>query len=218
MENQDQAAIIPGIDDAEPAALPQVDELTALKSRADLMGLTYHPSIGLEKLRAKVTEAIEAEGKPVIEQEEAPIKSSVPVPTSLAKAAVAAEPTEETPGQKRVRMKREQLALVRINVTCMNPAKKEWDGEIFTAGNALIGSVSKYVPFAAENGWHVPRIIYQVMKDRMCQVFVTVTNEKKQKVRQGKLIREFALEVLDPLTKEELAELAARQAATRAIA
>ena len=35
------------------------DELSALKTRADAMGISYHPSIGLEKLRAKVNGAIE---------------------------------------------------------------------------------------------------------------------------------------------------------------
>ena len=31
------------------------DELTLLKERADLMGIKYHPSIGVDKLREKVT-------------------------------------------------------------------------------------------------------------------------------------------------------------------
>ena len=33
------------------------DELTALKGRADLLGIKYHPSISLEKLRDKVNAA-----------------------------------------------------------------------------------------------------------------------------------------------------------------
>ena len=32
--------------------LPVPDELTSLKQRADMLGITYHPSIGLDKLRA----------------------------------------------------------------------------------------------------------------------------------------------------------------------
>ena len=34
------------------------DELSALKARADLLGISYHPSIGLEKLREKVNKAM----------------------------------------------------------------------------------------------------------------------------------------------------------------
>jgi hypothetical protein len=39
--------------------LPIPDELTSLKARADLMGITYHPSIGVDKLREKVQAALE---------------------------------------------------------------------------------------------------------------------------------------------------------------
>ena len=34
------------------------DELTLLKERATLMGIQYHPSIGVDKLREKVTSAL----------------------------------------------------------------------------------------------------------------------------------------------------------------
>jgi hypothetical protein len=239
MENQDQ---IPGVDDEQPA-LPQVDELTALKERADLMGIQYHPSIGLEKLRAKINEAITTEGAPK-RAEDAPVAAPVAVPTqayqaeSLApvpeKAAPVLEkrtfltpkqhadaesvPVEgETLSQKRVRLKRHANELIRIRVTCMNPAKKEWEGEIISVGNSLVKTISKYVPFGIDEGWHVPRILYNVLRDRQAQIFVTVTDEKGNKVRKGKLIKEFAIEVLEPLTKEELAELAARQAASRSV-
>ena len=65
MENLDQnvADKIPGIDDELPD-LPVPDELTSLKEKADFMGVPYHPSIGVEKLRAKVAEALAAEGAP----------------------------------------------------------------------------------------------------------------------------------------------------------
>jgi hypothetical protein len=249
MENLDQAAKIPGIDDDLPE-LTVADELTTLKERADLMGITYHPSIGLEKLRAKVNEAIAAEGAPKesadysadldtdIEDDPVPAApmASAPVQANQAPVFIQAPvqavkyitpkqhadqisvgPDTETIGAKRLRLKRHANELIRIRVTCMNPAKKEWEGEIFAAGNNLVGTLKKYVPFGADEGWHVPRIMYNVIRDRMAQIFVTVTDEKKNKVRRGKLIREFAIEVLEPLTPVELSELASRQAATRAI-
>jgi hypothetical protein len=176
------------------------DELSALKARADLLGLTYHPSIGLEKLRAKVLAAQQGEDEGQQTKEE-------PV----------AKPEGETEAQKRSRLKRQASELVRIRVTCMNPAKQEWEGEIFTVGNSLVGSFKKYVPFNADEGWHVPRIMYEQIKERQCQVFTTVTDSRGNKVRRGKLIREFAVELLAPLTKEELAEMARRQAMSKAI-
>ena len=175
------------------------DELEALKARANLLGVKFHPSISLEKLREKVNAAVTSEG-----EAEEPSNSSP-------------EAKEETIGEKRKRLKTEALKLVRIRLTCLNPAKKEWEGEIITVGNSLIGSVKKFVPFNADDGWHVPHVIYQQLKERQCQVFYTATDARGNKVRKGKLIKEFAIEVLPPLTKEELDELARRQAMAKAI-
>lgn len=180
-------------------------ELDALKARADMLGLNYHPNIGLEKLRAKVTAAMADE--PEAAEEDSPES-----------APAAPKVVEETTMQRRIRKRKEATELVRIRVQCMNPAKKEWEGEIFTAGNSLVGSFSKFVPFTdAEDGWHVPRIIYNQIIERQCQVFTTVTDARGNKSRKGKLIREFAVEVLPPLTAAELKDLAQRQAMAKSI-
>lgn len=177
------------------------DELEALKARANLLGVKFHPSISLEKLREKVNAAVTSDGATASEEE---VKEP-------------AEPKQETIGEKRKRLKAEALKLVRIRLTCLNPAKKEWEGEIITVGNSLIGSVKKFVPFNTDDGWHVPHVIYQQLKERQCQIFYTATDARGNKVRKGKLIKEFAIEVLPPLTKEELEELARRQAMAKAI-
>ncbi len=175
------------------------DELTTLKARADLLGVTYHPSIGVDKLREKLTATLAPAKDPVVPK-------------------VEDVPEVETEGARRFRLKREANELVRIRVTCMNPAKKEWDGEIFTAGNTFVGSFTKFVPFNNEEGWHVPRIIYKQMLDRQCQIFTTTRDDRGNSSRKGKLIKEFAIEVMPNLTPEELADLAQRQAMSKAIA
>lgn len=182
------------------------DELTTLKARADLMGITYHPSIGVEKLREKIAAAISTDGK---DQSQAPADD--PAVTPPADEPVAA-PKVETEGERRKRKKMEALALVRIRLTCMNPNKKDWDGEIITVGNSLVGTVSKYIPFNAEEGWHVPAIMLEMLKNRQCQLFSTVKTKNGISVRQSKLIREFAIEILPQLTEKELRDLAQRQA------
>lgn len=178
------------------------DELTALKERATLMGLKFHPSISLDKLREKVNTATDESDGPDSED---------------VSAKVVAPVIEETVNQKHNRLKKEALALVRIRLTCMNPAKAEWEGEIFTIGNARIGSVKKFVPFNADDGWHVPAIILKQLQERQCQVFVSAKDARGNNVRRGKLIKEFAIEILPPLTKTELEELARRQAMSKAI-
>lgn len=179
------------------------DELVALKARADLLGVSYHPTIGLEKLRAKVNAAITSEG----ESDSAPEAD-----------AQVQEVPKETEAAKRLRLRNEAAKLVRIRLTCMNPNKKEWDGEIITAGNAAVGTYKKFIPFhSADDGWHIPNIIYKQLVQRECQIFVSTKDAMGNNVRKGKLIKEFAIEVLPDLTEEELSELARRQAMAKAI-
>lgn len=180
------------------------DELATLKARADMLGITYHPSIGVEKLRDKINAALA--DKP---QDSDIPEGGLPPVTPVAPVATV-EP--ETPAQKRKRLKLEATALVRIRLTCMNPAKRDWDGEIISVGNALVGTLTKFVPFNAEEGWHVPKMMYEFLKERQCQVFVAKKSKRGVTVREGKLIKEFAIEVLPPLTDRELRDLAQRQA------
>ena len=173
------------------------DELTALKARADLMGIKFHPSISLEKLRDKVAATLNGASD---------------------EAAPAAQVVAESLNDRRTRKRKEANKLVRIRVSCMNPAKKEWDGELFTAGNSLVGSFSKFVPFNdAEDGWHVPHIILEQIQQRQCQIFVTSKDERGNTTRKGKLIKEFAVEIMPDLTTAELNDLAQRQAMAKSI-
>lgn len=166
------------------------DELTTLKARADQIGLKYHPNIGVETLRERLNEALTTPAKPA---ESAPVNSE-----------------GMTENERRLALKREALKLVRVRVTCMNPNKREWEGEIFTTGNATIGTIRRMVPFERE--FHVEQMIYNMLKDRKCQTFYTVNGPRGNKIRKGKLINEFAIEVLPQLTEQELKELAQRQA------
>ena len=181
----------------DEAALLAATELENLKSRAEKLGVKFHPSISAEKLREKI-KAAQTEGEGSVGEQ------------SEGKSAAGTK--EESPAAKKLRLKREALKLVRVRITCMNPAKKEWEGEIITVANNAVGTVKRYVPFNIEDGWHVEHILLEQLRERQCQIFVSEKDSRGNKVRKGKLIREFAIEVLDPLTEEELAELAQRQA------
>lgn len=232
------------------------DELTSLKATAAKIGLVYHPSIGVDKLRLKVQNALSEAPVPESElgldddeqeedsaeltpeeeaaEQEAPVVSSIPKPTAQLPAvdpvviakleeaikevpAVTAQPertltAQEIVNKARDEARREATKLIRINVQCMNPLKKEWPGEIITVGNGLIGTVSKMVPFDTVDGWHVPNIIYLWMKERQFQQFSAKKVPKGQpSSRVTKLVREFAIEVLPDLTEKELAALKQRQ-------
>jgi len=191
------------------------DELASLKARADMLGLKYHPSIGVDALREKVNAKL-AE-TPAATGDTPPQSQASSTPPADTSGEFVAVPPPETADQKRKRRRLEATKLVRIRLTCMNPLKKEWDGEIITAGNAAVGSIKKYVPFNQDEGYHVPHIIYEQLLARQCQTFYTERSKNGVQIRKGKLIREFAIEVLPQLTQEELDELARRQAAAHSI-
>lgn len=179
--------------DNDSVELEVPDELTTLKARADRLGISYHPSIGLEKLKEKVNTTVTA----------TEVKVETPEVT------VSAEESKE---QRRKRKRLEANVLVRVRVTCMNPAKKEWEGELFTAGNSVVGSFTKYVPFNTDEGWHVPQIILNQIQQRMCQIFVSSKDDRGNTVRRGKQIKEFNVEIMPSLSEEDLRNLAQRQA------
>lgn len=255
MSELEQATAALGTEQPLNDAPPVASELDTLKARADQVGLTYHPKIGVDALRSKLNEFLT--GEPAEPDSESPgaaeqaLADAMTAP-SLAKAAapvqahraeslvvepvayVASKEKYRTPKQiadtmqpprqdgeslvaYRNRKRAHALALVRVVLTCMNPAKREWDGEIFTVGNSLVGSITKFVPFNNEEGWHIPRIMYNLLRDRECQIFVTVTDPNKNKIRKGKMIKEFSIDVLEPLNAEELQELKERQALARSV-
>ena len=173
MENTDQDLVM--------------DELATLKARADMLGITYHPSIGVEKLKEKISA----------------VTSNQPREPETVAGDVKNDP------------KADALRLIRIRLQCMNPAKKEWEGEIISVGNSVVGTVKKYIPFNADEGWHVPKMLFDYLNEKQCQVFVTVKDSRGNSIRKGKLIKEFSIEVLPPLSPAELQEMARRQALGR---
>lgn len=168
----------------------QEDELTVLKRQADIMGVRYHPSIGVEALRAKLEEA-----RAKTENED-----------RAKNAAVNQLKSAEAEKLKRIRAARE---LVRVRITCMNPLKKEYEGEIFSVGNSEIPTITKFVQFERE--YHVPRIMLNMIRNRKYQTFFEERTPNGGKVKRGKLVREYAIEELPPLTATELQELKQRQ-------
>lgn len=175
-------------------------ELDNLKARADELGIKYRSNATAETLKDLIKKAMTDTPK-----DKAPKAQQDEVADAVAAKQAEAKRAQNEAGR-----------LVRIKVTCLNPAKKEWDAELFSVGNAY-GNHKKLVPFNVEDGWHVPYIIYEYIKGRKCQVFYDAKDGKGNTVRRGKLINEFAVEVLPDLTPDELKALAASQQARNAI-
>ena len=175
---------------------PEIDQLAVVKARAQRLGIKFHPSIGLDALRSKIAEAL---------------ATSDELPSAVTKTK-AAPADKETRAEARARLRKEAGKLVRIRLTCMNPSKKDWLGEVFTVSNSVVGTYRKMVPFKNDEGWHVPQFILNMIKERKFQTFYSVKGPRGVTIRKGKLVPEFAVEIMSPLTPAELAELARRQA------
>lgn len=133
--------------------------------------------------------------------------------------AVAIPQIKARPGKKlslRQHLHNEQMKLVRVRITCMDPKKKDLEGEIITVANKHLGTVKHFVPFGAktEEGWHIPHIIYKALQRRQF-VNIRVVKDKRtgfERVERN-MAKEFAIEVLPPLTEGELQSLAVAQLA-----
>ena len=173
------------------------NELEVLKKRADQMGLTYHPSIGVDALREKVNAHLSTQNTPVVN---VTLQSEFrPSPEALKFAT----------DQNNNYIRKQAMRLVRVQITCMNPNKKEWEGEIFSVQNDIL-SAKRYVPF--NTPWHVEQCILDMIQDRQCQIFRNIKQSNGVTTQKPVYISEFSVTILPPLTREELEDLSKVQA------
>lgn len=178
----------------------EINGLTELRELADSLGIPYTARTSLDSLRKK----IDAFNNPTEEDESLSVEDILQAETPVKTKSLNQHIQDE------------ELALIRVRVVCLDPKKKELPGEIFTVTNSYLGTVKKYVPYGAEgdNGWHIPKCIYNAMKE---STFLSVRMEKDKNTRRDVIsaasVPQFSIEVLPPLTKTELADLAKAQAA-----
>jgi hypothetical protein len=162
------------------------EQLRLLKIRADLLNISYHPSISFENLLNKLTE-------------------------SVTKASDK-DFNKESPGKIARDLIDEANRLIRVRISTVNPSKKEYQGETFLVSNKYIGTVRKFVLF--DQPFHAENVLVEDIKNRFYNQFITVPGRNGMPDRRtSKQTKEFVVEVLPPLTQDELDELARQQAA-----
>lgn len=193
------------------AVASEVSELEMLKNRARLMGITFSNNISAETLKARIQAKLDGEAEQSKPEQTENQENKEPEVTQTAPSAKAAKPKT-----LRQQLYEREMKLVRLRITNLDPKKKDLPGEIITVANSVLGTVRKFVPFGevTDDGYHVPHCIYKQLRDRE---FLHIRTRKGSHggtpIVESKMVREFALEILPPLTKEELAKLAAAQAA-----
>lgn len=113
----------------------------------------------------------------------------------------------------------EGLSLIRVIVRPNDPLKIDATGDIFTVGSNVINdgqAVKKYIPYNNEEGWHIPKILYNHLLAAECQIFARTTRNG-QEVMEPKNIKAYNVEVLPPLTQDEIDKLRVKQKATGSV-
>ena len=103
------------------------------------------------------------------------------------------------------------MRLVRCQISCNNPNKTSYQGEIFSARNKFIPEVKKFVPFNVPT--HVPVILLNMIKEKQLQTFVTEKLPNGMQTKRSKLVPEYNIQVLAPLTPEEFNAIRQKQLA-----
>jgi hypothetical protein len=232
----------PAEEATEDASATPAQQLERLRERARMMGIKFSGNTGIDTLRAKINaqldgtpdEADDANEEDADEDETdveatvdddddaepAEIEEEAPIPVKAVQKkpqAKRARTRQEIVMETRLALRKEMLALVRCKIHCLNPAKADLHGEIITVGNKYLGSVRRMIPYATDddNGTHVERILLEDLKSRKFQQIKTRKKGGKIEVLT-KDVPEFNIELLTPLTRAELKELAlAQQAAER---
>lgn len=196
-----------------------VSELSLLKQRARAMGIQVPNNISVETLKTRINARMEGDEQSSTIQ--SGVVTSHAVDPQTAAARIMASNLGVAPALRmktlREHLYETQMELVRCRIQCMDPKKKDLHGEIFTFANEYLGTVRKFVPFGeqTDEGWHVPRCIFTMLQDRkFLQINIKKDPTTKRERVTTRYVREFVLDVLPPLTPEELGVLAAAQNAS----
>lgn len=110
-------------------------------------------------------------------------------------------------------MRSHLTSLVRIRITLLNPYKRDVTGEFFTVGNDYILPLTRYIPFnATDHIWHVERIFIPMLKSKKYLDFTPQGKDNNICTEGDKMYKpEFSIDILPPLTEEELDRLKDKQ-------
>lgn len=185
-----------------PNASPEAEAtIASLKKRADLLGISYKSNTSIATLQKaindKLNESVGGEDKNTAES------------NSPEAVATKASITEDA--------YKKAMKLHRVIITPMESNKAaNHERELFCAGNTLVGTVKRVVEFGEP--WHVEHILLNSIKEKKYQMFVSKKNAQGVSVTSAKLVPAYSIAYLDPLTPEELEELADQQIRTRSLA
>lgn len=194
----------------ETEAVVTKDELSMLKDRANVMGVPFSNNIGIDALRKRIDDKLA--GMNTEEVPEAETNAFTGTTTNTEVGSKAVTPT------LRQYLFDENMKMVRVKITNLDPKKREWPGEIKTVANKYIGTVRKFIPFgdATDEGYHIPNCILKMLKRCKYQDIKVIKKNGKESIT-SRWVSEYAIEILPPLTQAELKQLATAQQAVGSV-
>lgn len=177
--------------------------IAALKRQADRLGISYKSNVSIATLQKAVKDKME--GNEAADQQ-----------ASEGSNQVSENKAVQSKADEHEALFNEAMKLVRVIITPLEATKAaNLESENFTAGNSVIPTITRNIPFGVE--WHVEQIILNTIRERKYQLFVTKKNALGHPQVSAKYVPAYSISVLDPLSEEELKELADQQARTRSL-
>lgn len=184
-------------------------ELKMLRDRAKSMNIPISNNMKLENIRKRIDDHLNGKSNDAGEEDDEDGEET---------PAAAKKTRQQVIQEIRENLRREELALVRCQIYNLNPEKNDLRGEIITVANKYLGTVRKMVPFgeATDGGYHIPRCIYNDLKSRKFQQKSQKKGQKGTEM-QTRMVPEYNIVVMEPLSPAEMQDLAVRQAAAQRV-
>lgn len=178
---------------------PELDQaIVSLKKKADLLGISYKSNTSVATLQSAIKAKLESPVGDVQGE----------VTTQLAKGMTQGELITDATDKA--------MKLVRVIITPMEATKAAGlESEMFCAGNSVVGTVKRTIPFGVE--WHVEKILLNTIKEKKFQMFSSKNNSKGVPITTSRLVPAYNIVELPALTDEELIKLAEHQLRTRSL-
>ena len=164
---------------------PTPTDRELLKQKADLLGLTYASNISTDKLRDLINQANE------------PVE--VKQDTSVNKLDSSVE-------DEAMALRLELTKKIRVMITCNDPLMKDWDmTPYYSFSNSTITLDSITIPLGVE--WHIPNVYVGMLQAMECKIPVKTKDEKGRPITIRRTVKKYNVNILPPLTEEELEAL-----------
>lgn len=194
------------IDEDDFSMRPRID---VLKERARNLGISHSPNIGEAKLAEKIDQyLLDTQGindndgldDDDTEDGDLPIKRRQSTP-------------KKSDAEIKADARKQAQLLVRVNVTPNDPRCIQLNGELILTGNALTGTIGKFVPFNTPRGYLIPQSILNVLKDRTYTHFRYRKDQYNNDIPYPVQRKAFNIEIMKPLTQKQVEAIAKRQMA-----